>query len=241
MIITNYVFLFLANVSKLFGRGITYRKKLFDTTRLLESNYPLGSPFSLVQVGANDGKSFDSLYSFVVDRDASGVLIEPIKDYYNDLCENYINHSRLLKVNKAVHKTEQFVTIYKIDDTKVNLYPKWVRGMASFDKTKLVSLDFMKFNHVLEEKVPSQPLMDIIDAAGIDYFDYFQVDTEGYDYEVIDMFNFERYQPKLIKAEFVNLNKKEQSLMIEKLKSNGYYIVYDGLDIIGINLREIKL
>ena len=241
MIIKNYLYLFLAFVSKIFGRGITYRKKLFKTVRILDKNYQKGSSFCFLQVGANDGKSFDYMYGFIVERDCSGVLIEPIKDYYMELCENYKTQKKLLKVNKAVHKTEKFVTLYKIDDSKINLYPNWVRGMASFDKTKLTRLDFLNKEHVLEERVEAIPLMEIVNSSNIQFLDYFQIDTEGYDYEVMDMFDFTVHKPKLLKAEFAHLTKVEQDLMKEKLVSNGYYVFYEDLDIVGVNLRTVRL
>lgn len=86
-----------------------------------------------------------------------------------------------------------------------------------------------------------EPLMVIIENCKIAYFDYFQVDTEGYDYEVLAMFDFSVYKPKMIRAEYINLTPPEKKGMITILKKNGYYIFFQGLDIIGIDLKRIKL
>jgi len=241
MIIKNYIYIFFAILSKTFGRGKYFRKKLFSTPRILKENFPENNEFSFLQVGANDGVSFDFLYHFVIKREISGIVIEPIKEYYNELCENYKTFNNVLKVNKAVHEKDNSAIIYKIDKTKVNLYPKWVKGIASFDITNLTKFEFIKKEHIITEEVVAEHLMKIVLDSKIQYFDYFQIDTEGYDYCVVKMFDFFKFKPKIVKAEFVNLTTKEKDEMKKKLVNNGYYVFYEGLDIVGVNLKKISL
>lgn len=241
MIIKNYIYIFLAILSKKLGRGKYFRKKLFSTPRILNKNFPENKEFTFVQVGANDGISFDFLYHFVTKRDISGIVIEPIKEYYNELCENYKSYTKVLKINKAVHEKESSVIVYKIDSTKVDLYPDWVKGIASFDITNLTKFDFIDKDHIITEEVIAEHLMKIILKSKMQYIDYFQIDTEGYDYHVVNMFDFTTYQPKLVKAEFVNLTTKEKNKIKKKLVDYGYYVFYEGLDIIGVNLKNISL
>jgi FkbM family methyltransferase len=241
VIIKNYIYIILAVLSKTVGRGKYYRKKLFSTSRLLNENFPENKEFSFLQVGANDGISFDFLYHFVTKREITGIVIEPIKEYYKELCENYKIYDSVLKVNKAVHEKLNKVIIYKIDSSKVNLYPDWVKGIASFDITNLTKFDFINKDYIISEEVAAEHLMDIISDSKMKHFDYFQVDTEGYDYQVVKMFNFDKYKPKLIKAEFVNLTIQEKNKMKIKLVNNGYYVFYEGLDIVGVNLNKISL
>lgn len=44
-----------------------------------------------VQIGANDGVRFDLMYQFLKYNSAvtEGLVVEPVKDYYNDLVMNY--------------------------------------------------------------------------------------------------------------------------------------------------------
>lgn len=241
MMLKNYMYVFLSITSKIFGRGKYFRKKLFSPRRILEKNFPSESSFSFLQVGANDGKSFDFLYSFVMNRKSHGVAIEPIKEYYDELCENYKTKPEILKINSAVNKTKGSAIIYKIDRSQINLYPDWVKGIASFDLNHLTKFEYIKREHIIEEKVIAEPLMDIVERTNLSNIDYFQVDTEGYDYHVVDMFNFSIYRPKMVKAEYVNLTLVERKKMKRILKNNGYYVFFQGLDIIGVDLKKIKL
>ena len=241
MVIKNYIYIILAIVSKSLGRGKYYRKKLYSTRRILEKNFPENSDFSFLQVGANDGRSFDFLYGFVIKRNISGIAIEPIKEYYNELCENYKSQPTIIKINKAVNRKKGSAVIYKIDRNHIDLYPDWVKGIASFNLGHLTKFDYIKKEHILEEKVAAEPLMDIVNECNISKFDYFQVDTEGYDYQIVDMFDFSIDRPKMVKAEYVNLNPEEKKKMKRKLKNNRYYVFLQGLDIVGIDLKRIKL
>lgn len=241
MIIKNHLYIFLSVASKLFGRGKYFRKKLFSPRRILEKNFPQESTFHFLQVGANDGISFDFLYRFVIKRKSSGVVIEPIKEYYDELCENYKSQTAIIKINKAVNRDRGIEVIYKIDKSKTNLYPDWVKGIASFDINNLTKFDNINRDHILEEMVVAEPLMDILKDSNISSFDYFQVDTEGYDYHVVDMFDFSIYKPKMVKAEYINLKFEEKNKIKNKLKNNGYYVFFQGLDIVGIDLKKIKL
>jgi FkbM family methyltransferase len=241
MILKNYLDIFLAEASKKVGRGKYYRKKLYSTERILNKNYPLKDNFKFLQVGANDGKSFDFLFSFVIERNTRGIVIEPVKDYYNELCENYKNYNEIKTVNKAIHKNELSITIYKIVKYKLELYPDWVKGIASTNKSHLLKFDIINEAHISEEIVEADKLMNIIKCYDFDYFDYFQIDTEGYDFEVLSMFDFTKYKPSMIKAEFINLTSQEKIMTKKILTNNGYYIFFEGLDIIGVDLNKIKL
>lgn len=241
MLLKNYYFITLAKLSKNLGRGKYYRKKLFSTRRILENNYPLGEPFSFLQVGANDGVSFDSLYSFVTKRKISGIAIEPINNYFLELCKNYSAYPDVLCINKAVHETASSATIYKVNETMIKHYPDWVKGIASFSKEHITKFDFIDPVHIQEEIVEAAHLMNIIENTQLKSFDYFQVDTEGYDLKVINMFDFRNYKPKIIKAEYINLAADEKKAMRKILKKHGYFVFSQGLDIIGIDLNKIKL
>jgi FkbM family methyltransferase len=241
MVLKNYFLISLAQISRFMGRGKYFRKKLFCSQRIMEKNFHKQSRFSFVQVGANDGVSFDFLYNFVINRKSKGIVIEPIKEYYKELCENYKNQPNILKINKAINKVAGNVKLYKVDSSKIELYPDWVKGIASFNLNHLTKFEFIKKEHILEERVKAEPLMNIINKCNLSGFDYFQVDTEGYDYEVVDMFDFEKYKPKMVKAEYVNLSMEEKKKIKTKLRSNRYYVFFQGLDIVGIDMKRIKL
>ena len=237
----NKLLILLIKILNKFGRGFTLKKITFSSQSILEKNFPENEGFKFIQVGANDGISFDFLYSFVVRRKSKGIVIEPVLDYFNELKDNYKDFPEIIKINKAVHPYEKKVIINKISPNAITKYPDWVKGIASLNskhylKTGIDSKD------IIQEIVNASTLMDII-TTNIDMtqLDYFQVDTEGFDYEVIKMIDFNVVKPRIIKYESVNLNRDDQKNIMIFLKENGYYLFQEFGDTVGFKLQEIKL
>lgn len=234
----NKILLLILNFGAYFGRGRYYKKKVFNFRRILNSNFKLGDEFHFVQIGANDGISFDFLYDFVISRKSSGLVVEPIKEYYNELVKNYNNYENIIKLNFAVHPTEKFAKIYKVNPQSFFKYPDWVKGIASFNFKHHLSLN-INSEDILIEEVECKPLMDII--SDNNRLDLLQIDTEGFDYEVMKMIDFDMIKPKLIKYEFVGLTDVDLKKSFDLLETNGYYLFKEGGDIIGVNLQLIDL
>lgn len=239
--IKNYLFILIIRISNKFGRGLILKKKTFSSQHIMERNFPENENFNFIQVGANDGISFDFLYSFVVKRKSKGVVIEPVFDYFKELQNNYKYFPEIIKINKAVHPFEEEIAINKIDPDAIEKYPDWVKGIASIDsehhlKTGIDSRD------IIQEIVKASTLMDIINTNyRFGKLDYFQIDTEGFDFEVVKMINFNTIKPVIIKYESVNLNTEDQVKLIILLKKYGYYLFKEFGDTVGINLSKIKL
>lgn len=239
--LNNLRLLFLAKSSKLLGRGKYFRKKLFKPVRILELNYPPSTGFTFVQVGANDGISFDFLYRFVTNRDSVGIAIEPIEEYFVELKKNYNRFERIQVINKAVFETKDTHVIYKVKRASFSEYPDWVKGIASFNKSHITKFEFIREEDIIEEYVEGDRLDTIIEKAGLQAIDYLQIDTEGYDYKVLSMFDFQKFHPSMIKVEYVNLNHMEKQMTKDILKKHGYNVYRYGLDLIGIDINILKL
>lgn len=235
----------LINYSKIFYNKIINKfiglfKRLllkFNLKSILEKNFKINKPFVFVQVGANDGVSFDFLYDFVVLRKSSGIVIEPIKEYYDELIENYINFDGIIKVNKAIHPIEKQLSIYKINPTSKSKYPDWVKGIASFNLNHHKNLN-INTNDIVTETVDCDTLMNIVN---IDNIDYFQIDTEGFDFEVLKMIDFKIIKPKIIKYEHVSLSLNDKNKAKELLIKHGYFIFSEQNDTIALKSRIIKI
>jgi FkbM family methyltransferase len=237
----NYLFLLAIKIFNKYGRGVSFKNKILSSQSILENNFKINSNFSFIQVGANDGISFDFLYEFVTKRKSVGVVIEPIKEYYSELKENYKNYTQIIKINKAIHPTEKQITLYKISPKALDKYPDWVKGIASFDMEHHKRLK-IKTEDIIEENVEADNLMStIFDNYTQKTLNYLQVDTEGFDYEVLKMLDFSIIKPNIIKYESVNLKIEDQKNLILLLKSKGYYLFNEFGDTIGINLKKINL
>jgi hypothetical protein len=71
--------------------------------------------------------------------------------------------------------------------------------------------------------------------------DYLQIDTEGFDYEILKMIDFSIIKPKLIKFESVNLSISDKQSANLLLVCNGYYLFDELGDTVAIDLKRIKL
>ena len=78
------------------------------------------------------------------------------------------------------------------------------------------------------------PLMEMIEEHGLNKIDLLQIDTEGYNAKVISMFNFRKFNPKIIQYEHVHLSSRQKIDILRLLNSEGYYTIEKMNDVIAI-------
>lgn len=216
-------------------------RQLLLIKKILNKNYREGSSFIFVQVGAHDGISHDTLYDFIKKRKARGVVIEPLFDMYERLVINYSYNPGIITVNKAVHPTLKKVDMYRVDPAQHHQFPEWSSGIASLfpDHHQRSGIPA---SAMIREEVAADHLSNIITAyQWVSNIDLLQIDVEGFDYQVLKQVDFKKLNPAIIKFEYVNLQKGEVESAIQLLKLNGYVFFYEGLDIVAVQLRKIRL
>lgn len=196
----------------------------------------INTPFCFIQVGANDGISYDTLFQFVTGRNqVKGIVIEPIKDYFDDLVQNYRLFPDIIPVNKAIHPTLKKIDMFRLAKNKENLSPEWAKGIASiYPKHHLKSQTPTAF--IVNETVEAQTLMSVYThfKARLGPIDLIQIDVEGFDRQIIKMIDFRQLTPQIIKYEHVNLSKIDYCRAYLHLQKSGYIIFNDGSDLIAI-------
>jgi FkbM family methyltransferase len=198
---------------------------------LIEALVRKRRPIKFIQVGANDGLRFDNLYSTVTDQGWSGVAIEPLSKYFIELVNNYKNYQNVIPVNCGIHHTLREAKIYSVSDSALDLYPSWIDGCASMNREHLVRAG-VSSHHIIESAVKCVQLMEVVDSYNMYDADYLQVDTEGFDAEVLKMIDFKKIKPLVIKFEWIHLSPQDQADTRSLLHSNGYKLEVnkDGLD-----------
>jgi hypothetical protein len=86
------------------------------------------------------------------------------------------------------------------------------------------------------EVVPCLPLMEVVEAHGFLDAAYLQIDTEGFDAEVIRMIDFKRFHPALIKFEQESLEGRDLVAIGSLLRNRGYRLHAAGPDAIAVHL-----
>ena len=166
--------------------------KLID--KLFSSNFIN----SVIQIGANDGKRFDILNSFIKKYSPRTILVEPIKTSFEDLKMNYKNQDNVFFENSAISVNNEIKFLFTVDHKKLRLYDEHIKGINSFSKDHLLKHGVSK-SHIKKEKVNSISFTELIKKYSIDKLDLLMIDAEGYDGDiVIDLLSNTYLRPVII-------------------------------------------
>ncbi|UKN03090.1 FkbM family methyltransferase [Paracrocinitomix mangrovi] len=198
----------------------------------------IGTSFNVIQIGANDGITHDPIHKFIKRDKWNGVLLEPQRYVYEEfLSKIYKKHSNIHTLNAALGEKDGKAKIYKIGFTNA----RWATGLTTFDKATLekaftnghvqrkcskegTQIPEDKSLHIIEEEVEIISAASIISRYHFEHIHLLMIDTEGFDYEVIKMFNISKNKPDLVIYEKSHLSEEDQVACIQLLKDNGYKV-----------------
>jgi len=176
----------------------------------------------VLQVGANDGVTNDPIHQFVT-RYKKGLLLEPLPDIFEKLQHNYQNEDGIVLHNAALADRDGVMTFYRIKAGAD--VPEWCNGLGSFSRETVLSHK-NRFplieNHVVEQAVEALSFSTLVVKHGITAIDVIMIDAEGYDYEVLQQIDFQRFRPSLVIYEQIHLSDAVKRASIEMLNKAGY-------------------
>ena len=197
------------------------RRRLFSNTS------------KLIIIGGNDGLSFDNLFQSLDPNLVSGVVIEPSKKYFSLLQKNLKDFKKIEFLNLAITNSEENFSLYQLNDQGLKKLPDWGKGLGSLSKENLLKFDEITEGDIEEEIVKGLTFDRIINDQSLFNVDYLQIDTEGFDGEIIGMIDFDSFKPQLLKFEWVNLSPTEINDCKEKLIQYNFYVSEIGGDMVG--------
>jgi FkbM family methyltransferase len=155
-----------------------------------------------VQIGANDGRRSDPLYRFVTLNHSRicGVVVEPLTDYFDRLQANYRKYPQIVAVRAAIHNSEKEMTLYRVDPARLKDLPDWAAGVASFDK-RHHERSGIPSDAIMAERVPCMTLGELLTRHEVAEIDLLQIDTEGYDAEILSHLDFDTIRPAIVRFE----------------------------------------
>ena len=142
---------------------------------------------SLIQIGANDGISHDHLHNIIKKFRLESLLLEPIKKYFLDLQNNYLNYDNVRFENSALSANNEILFLYKVNPEYLNKYGTLSCGISSFYKEHLLKHG-IKEKHIIQEKINQISFDELLKKYRINSFDLLLIDTEGYDCHIVDHF-----------------------------------------------------
>ena len=129
-----------------------------------------------LEIGAYNGKSFDGLYKYTSLNNWTGILVEPIKEYFQDLKLNFKNIENKFFENSAITEEDGEFNIKRIVGDK-----KWMKGSST-----LVTNDNTKKYEYVEEKINGITFNTLVNKYNITKIDVLQIDTEGSDLIILE-------------------------------------------------------
>ena len=186
-------------------------------------------------VGAMDGVNHDNTFKYAFkNKHWKGLLIEPMKDYFEKLKENYEYRENLIFENVAISDSEGYEYMFRIPSELVESgeVPPWSNGISTFYPEKNVMKEEHLISKAVKEPVLCTTFENISNKHSIEKIDVLQIDVEGCDSNVFWQIWNLNYRPKLIIIEIVNMQSKEKNKIEKTLKNNLYTLSYVGDDLI---------
>ena len=191
-----------------------------------------------VQVGAHDGTQLDPLRIPVLTTEWHGVLVEPVPYVFDRLEERFGGQARLRLVNAAIGPEDGYRPFHYLpesDDTW-----RWYDALGSFRRDVVVS--HTGFVPDIEDRVrtmdvPCLTFDSLCRRNGITALDVVQIDTEGYDLDVLEQIDLDGLAPALVMFEHLHLDTGAKGRAAALLRDHGYSIVADGMDAVALAPR----
>lgn len=180
-----------------------------------------------LEVGAFDGVSGDPLYPLIEKHALRGCLIEPQQDAFARLQANYRHFPSggFVFVNAAIGERDGAVPLYRIRPEFRG--PDWLPQIASLDRDFLVGLsdlvpDLESFLEI--ETVPCLTFDTLFRTYGLPPVDLLQIDAEGRDAEILELFDVPRRRPAIVHFEHKHLSEAAYERCLDCLIPAGYKI-----------------
>jgi FkbM family methyltransferase len=196
----------------------------------------------VVQIGAHDGSSLDPIQRYIRTREWRGILVEPQPALFSRLQQTYAGVEGLIFENVAIAPEEGTIELHYVAPTEDRGLPEWYDALASTSKDVLLS--HKRLIPDIEERVrtmqvPSVPFGTLCERNGVEHIDFVQVDTEGFDFEILKLVDFARYRPALVQFEELHMDDETRREVRAYLASHGYEAIGNGMDCLCLNPAEL--
>jgi FkbM family methyltransferase len=189
-------------------------------------------------VGANDGVFGDPLREHIVRHPWRGVLIEPQPDVFQKLKSNYAGfEDRIFFENIAISDDPAPISLYRLPASHTG-GGDFAASVASFDRKTTARQLGVNPDQLEKIVVPTARLDDIIAKYHLDSLDILQLDTEGFDWHVLQTINLKKTRPLLIRFEHGHLSPKAIGEMTQHLNAHDYLVNFGGHESDSVAMRS---
>lgn len=188
-----------------------------------------------VQIGANDGDQLDHLQSAIVSSNWRGLMLEPVPYVFERLKDNYGHlQSRVALRNVAIGPSQGHMPFWHLqqDDASEDL-PRWYDALGSFRKE--VVLKHERYipdirQRLICTEVETITFDGLCEQEAVEAIDLIQMDTEGFDFEIIKLIDFDEYRPRLLIYEHHHFNEETKVECEQHMHARGYVLLREAMD-----------
>lgn len=193
--------------------------------------------FTIIQIGAYVGNSDnDPLFELVSKRlkevDGKLICIEPVTAFYEKLKLAYQDVPNAYFENVAISDKAGEFSFFRLGvDPVEHGYPEFLSQLGSLKAERMEEmwdnyeniphLKEFYLKHRIEDKVTCMTFADIVKKYNIRQVDLLQIDTEGFEYEILSSIDYSAVPLRFINYESVLLQKHKGDAY-KLLKDNGY-------------------
>lgn len=208
----------------------------FDNVKLVLALYSvtLRHP-TFVQIGAFDGQTDDPVFEYVRAGKMKCVLVEPIESPFQKLKKLYEATPHVDLVQAAIAGEDGEMLMYKVRKESENGRTD-LGLLASLDKGHLLKHGFQE-SDIEQVRVPCMTLRSLLAKFGLAKIDILQIDTEGFDAEIVKMALALDTLPGCINFENTHLSKEAKAAVYESLTRKGYFYSHDRANTMALHCR----
>ena len=183
-----------------------------------------GRQISAVQVGAFDGVSNDPLAPLLQAFHWSAVLIEPQPCPFAALRHHYADNQAVQVFNVAIGERDSKRMLYMLKSS--DPLPDIFHQVASFDRAHVEKIRRQELPHTATEitavEVETWTFNTLLRRSNTTLVDVLQIDAEGYDFELLKLFDVPRRLPTIVHYEHQHLSRSDRNAAAELLVACGY-------------------
>ncbi|MFP5257320.1 MAG: FkbM family methyltransferase [Acidimicrobiia bacterium] len=198
---------------------------------------------TFVQVGAHDGTQLDPLREAILGSRWSGVMVEPVPYVFERLAARYRANPRIALENVAVADEDGVRPFHFLAEAAAgDGVWKWYDALGSFRRDVVLSHGELVADieqRLVTVDVPCATFTTICERNGLDRVDVVQIDTEGYDREVLELIDLHRFGPDLVIYEHLHLDPADRAAAEQRLLDHGFELVSDGMDTLGVTASAL--
>jgi FkbM family methyltransferase len=197
---------------------------------------------NFVQIGSNDGKKNDPLYSYIRKNNWKGILVEPEPANFKKLLNSYGHTEGLIFENVGIGPEPGDMLFYRLNNI-TEQEPGWYDQIGSFDKGTFIKN--ISYGKDLDKRIttgllPVITFDELLKKNKFRNIDLLHTDTEGFDYKILRSINFAEHNIRLVLFEGEWMTQFELKEIIRYLKKFNYRIFQCGIDYAAVKFRKVR-